>query len=105
MLHNVRTWPRGCLKLQSKQTYRLRMRDNICMKNSLFNLLVGAYSLMSLIHSGNRCMLIPYRSVVDLHFLLPVSHATYMYIPFSGFSVGCCINREKVICYQLEFGK
>ena len=24
---------------------------------------------------------------------------------FSGFSVGCCINREKVICYQLEFGK
>ena len=24
---------------------------------------------------------------------------------FSGFSVGCCINREKVICYQLEFEK
>ena len=24
---------------------------------------------------------------------------------FSGFSVGCCINREKVICYQLEFRK
>ena len=24
---------------------------------------------------------------------------------FSGFSVGCCVNREKVICYQLEFGK
>jgi len=23
----------------------------------------------------------------------------------SGFSVGCCINREKVIRYQLEFGK
>ena len=23
---------------------------------------------------------------------------------FSGFSVGCCINRE-VICYQLEFRK
>ena len=23
----------------------------------------------------------------------------------SGFSVGCSINREKVICYQLEFGK
>ena len=24
---------------------------------------------------------------------------------FSSFSVGCCINRGKVICYQLEFGK
>ena len=24
---------------------------------------------------------------------------------FSGFSVGCCINEEKVICYQLELGK
>jgi len=21
---------------------------------------------------------------------------------FSGFSVDCCLNREKVICYQLE---
>ena len=26
-------------------------------------------------------------------------------ISFSGFPVGCCINREKVICYQLEFRK
>ena len=25
------------------------------------------------------------------------------FFSFSGFSVGCCINREKVICYQLEF--
>ena len=24
---------------------------------------------------------------------------------FSGFSVGFCINEEKVICYQLELGK
>ena len=24
---------------------------------------------------------------------------------FSGFSVGYCINREKVICYHLEFGR
>ena len=23
----------------------------------------------------------------------------------SGFSVGCCINREEFICYQLEFGR
>ena len=28
----------------------------------------------------------------------------YVSKAFSGFSVGCCINRE-VICYQLEFGK
>ena len=27
------------------------------------------------------------------------------FVFFSGFSVGCCINIEKVICYQLEFGK
>ena len=25
--------------------------------------------------------------------------------PFSSFSVGCGMNREKVICYQLEFRK
>ena len=24
---------------------------------------------------------------------------------FSGFSVGSCINEEKVVCYQLELGK
>ena len=24
---------------------------------------------------------------------------------FSGFSVGCCINKEKVIYYQLKLGK
>ena len=24
---------------------------------------------------------------------------------FSGFSVGCCINEEKIICCQLELGK
>jgi len=23
-------------------------------------------------------------------------------VPFSGFSLGCCINKVKVICYQLE---
>ena len=28
-----------------------------------------------------------------------------VFFSFSGFSVGCCINREKVICYQPEFGK
>ena len=27
------------------------------------------------------------------------------WIPFSGFSVGCCIIEKKVICYQLEFGR
>ena len=25
-------------------------------------------------------------------------------ITFTGFSVGCCINEEKVICCQLELG-
>ena len=28
----------------------------------------------------------------------------YSYNTFSSFSVGSCINEEKVICYQLEFG-
>ena len=28
--------------------------------------------------------------------------STLLLFTFSGFSVGCCINREKVICYQLE---
>ena len=27
----------------------------------------------------------------------------YFASTFSRFSVGCCINKEKVICYQLEF--
>ena len=26
-------------------------------------------------------------------------------VTLSGFSVGFCINEEKVICYQLELGK
>ena len=32
------------------------------------------------------------------------THET-MATPFSSFSVGFCINEEKVICYQLELGK
>ena len=32
------------------------------------------------------------------------THET-MATPFSGFSVGFCINEEKVICYQFELGK
>ena len=34
-----------------------------------------------------------------------VDHDIFINVHFSGFSVGCCINREKVIWYQLEFGK
>ena len=28
-----------------------------------------------------------------------------LHFDFSGFLVGCCINEEKVICYQIELGK
>ena len=42
-------------------------------------------------HADNACLMLVAQTLTE--------------VSFSGFLVGCCIYREKVICYQLEFRK
>jgi len=47
-----------------------------------------------------------YMGIIEKHEVKTMAYSNVqLSAPFSGFSVGCCINKVKVICYQLEVGK